>query len=170
MQQHHERRLAWVVMHRVLETEVQVIEERAIRVLHVEVALVDEETKELLVDARQRVVLSCHVVCRLNPCRRRRLPVGLLRDARLHDVARGLALEGSEDGPIQVEVRDRPNRHITGVVRGASMGDGGLSKEGGVRAFVGVLLHVSQHSRTFPGSQVSVVVLCSLTWSGVSCT
>jgi hypothetical protein len=72
------------------------------------------------------------------------VPVGLLAHPGGHHEAGGIALEGLEDGAIEVEVRDRLDPDLAGVLKGGATSDGGLALDRWVGrsaadCFIGIL-------------------------------
>ena len=127
VQQHDERRLVREVEVGVLEAEVQVVQEGAIRVLHVEVTLLDEEVEQLGTDLGQLLAAEALLVGSLYTLPGGLLPLDLLGDPGPDHEARELPLQRVEDRSVQVEVRDGTHLHGSGVVSHPAAGDGCLN-------------------------------------------
>ena len=135
------RRALRVVVGAVLVAKIQVIEERAVRVLDVEVALLLQESHEKRVDLGELSLGLDALVGAGDGAHGVILPVRVLGDARLDDDALERAFERVEDGAVEVELLHGLDTYGARVVASGGVGDGGFALNGELRNHGGILCH-----------------------------
>ena len=109
--------------------------------LHIEIALAHQEVHQLGAHPGKRVRSASGRIFGLHGLGRSGVKVGFLAHAGGHHIACGAALQGLEDGAVQVKFRDRLDLDFACVLQRGATGDGSLALDGGIWSFCGGLLH-----------------------------
>jgi len=127
VQQGNVRRVARVVDRRVVMTEHQVFQERAVSMLHAEVALFDHEVDEPLVDVGHFVGRDEVRVRRLDFDHCRVAPEDVFSELVFHKEPWQRAFEATEDRAAHVKVLHARHSNPTRMVVGTAGGQGCFS-------------------------------------------